>query len=367
MPAVVARCRLLVATIRIAMLVPVMPYTTNDTPAIVQRIDRDLAFVVETVREGDSRLRSLVLTGGFARGEGTVLDGVPQNDYDLVAIRAVGRPRTSYADMRAQLERHLGLHIDLAPVPAWRLRWTQPSIFWYETALRGRVLWGAPMLRRIKARAGSDLNPAEGLRLLVNRAAGLLLVSESNDDNAVRIQAAKAILASLDAHMLAAGHFAPSQTERWLLFQQLLASGQAPAELVAQGTSLEWAYRFKVDPASIATRHPDEAWRSARCAILNALPAALRHARLDSISAYGRTDRMADHIVYGLRAHDLEGARRFVVNPTGRVRVATLALLAAAANGRVMRNDALRCLSSLAHVGPDPLRTLEGLRSATLQ
>ncbi len=344
-----------------------MPYTTHDTPAVVQRIEADLADVVQTVREGDKSLRSLVLTGGFARGEGSVLDGVPQNDYDLVAIRATGRPGTSYATMRAGLERRLGLHIDLAPVPAWRLRWSQPSVFWYETALRGRVLWGANLLDRIPIRTPANLRRTEGLRLLVNRAAGLLLVAASQDANAVRIQAAKAILASFDAHMLAAGHFAPSQVERWNAFQHLVASGTAPRELQAQGPSLEWAFHFKVDPASGRGRDPQQAWQAARSAILGALPAALRHAGLTSMAAYGRTDGLADHVAYSLRAGQVEGARRLILNPTGRVRIATIALLTAAEDGRVRAGDASRCLSGLARIGANPLHALERLRGATLQ
>src|SRR5688500_4956094 len=53
-------------------------YTTLDTPALVDRIRHDLAEVVAAVRGADPGLRALILTGGFARGEGTVLDGVPQ-------------------------------------------------------------------------------------------------------------------------------------------------------------------------------------------------------------------------------------------------------------------------------------------------
>src|SRR5688572_27890288 len=100
-----------------------MAYTSHDTPAIIRRIASDLEIVSDTVRRGDPCLRSLILTGGIARGEGTVHGGAPQNDYDLVAVRGVGPVGTSYAKMKAILERRLGIHIDLAPVAAWRLRW----------------------------------------------------------------------------------------------------------------------------------------------------------------------------------------------------------------------------------------------------
>ncbi|HEX2065583.1 MAG TPA: nucleotidyltransferase domain-containing protein, partial [Candidatus Thermoplasmatota archaeon] len=168
-----------------------MPYSRHDTPEVVRRIEADLQAVTSSLRKADPHVRALVLTGGFARGEGTVLAGEPQNDYDFVALRGVGPPRVPYEALRHRLEARLGLHVDLAPVPVWRLRWTAPSIFWYETALRGRTLWGEELLHKVPTRTPQAIHPGEGLRLLVNRAAGLLLCTEERDAHKVRIQAAK--------------------------------------------------------------------------------------------------------------------------------------------------------------------------------
>jgi hypothetical protein len=347
-----------------------MAYTIHDTPEVLARIDGDLARVQQVVREGDPALRCLVLTGGFARGEGAVLDGRPQNDYDFVAIRGLRRPAVPYGDMAARLEGELGLHIDLAPVAAARLPFLSPSIFWYETALRGRVLCGEPMLGRIPIRAPEDLDPAEGLRLLVNRAAGLLLVTASTDAHAHRIQASKGLLAALDAQLLALGHFAPSQTERWTLLQRLRESGGTPAALGHDPSWqqwAEWAYRFKVDPAAAPMRDPGEAWRAARQAILSAVPAALRHAGLDSLEAYARRDRLVDRAIYWRRSARIPQARRLAAHPTGHVRVATLRLLEEARDGQVTEGSAQACLQPVARSAEEPLRLLQGLRHATLQ
>ncbi|MFA5945228.1 MAG: nucleotidyltransferase domain-containing protein [Candidatus Thermoplasmatota archaeon] len=342
-----------------------MPYTTLDTPAIVHRIDSDLDEVVAAVREADPHLRSLILTGGFARGEGTVLDGVPQNDYDFVVVRGFGRPREAYGPLRHRLERLLGLHVDLAAVPAWRLSHAPATVFWYETALRGRVLWGEDLLPRIPIRHAKDLDRGEGLRLLANRAAGLLFATETRDAHAVRIQAAKAILAAFDAQMLAAGHFAPSQAERWRSFQELFARGQAPTQLQMQAPQLAWAFRFKTAPGSVVDRDPDDVWQAARRILLQALPIALRHAGHASLEAAGRSDTFLDLALYALRAHRAKGAHRFVLNPTSQVRVATLRLLDASPHGRVMPDVAAHCFTGIARMGPRPLRTLAALREAT--
>lgn len=344
-----------------------LAYTVRDTPEVVARVEADLAKIVRVVRRDDPHVRSIVLTGGFARGEGAMLDGAPQNDYDLVAVRGWGSPWVPYDQIRKQLELDLGLHIDLAPVHAWRLRWVGRSIFWYETARRGRVLWGEELLHRIRIQEPTQLKATEGLRLLVNRGAGLLLVTPVEDAHQYKIQAAKALLAAFDAHLLARGEFLPSQTERWHRFEALCAAGAAPRALVAQRAWFEWAYRFKVDPATAPAADHLDAWRTGARAILDTVPVALRHAGLRSLKDYERQDGWVDRVQYFRRASAVPGANPWVMHPTGRVRVATLRLLEASLDGVVRPEAAQRVLGPIATVDARPLQTLENLRGATMQ
>jgi hypothetical protein len=342
-------------------------YTINDSPEVVERIETDLATIVDRVREADPHLRSLILTGGFARGEGTVVDGAPQNDYDLVGIRGLGSPQRPYEDVRGELEDEIGLHIDLARVPSWRLRWVPASIFWYETRHRGRCLWGEDLLGRIPIEDREDLAPSEGLRLLVNRAAGLLLVTRANDDHAHRIQAAKGLLAALDAHLFALGAFPPSQTERWDRFRSLRADDAVPAVLDRHTDWLRWALGFKVDPEGVDARDGLEAWRAAARAILDAVPVSLDHAGYDSLEDYETSDGLIDHLHFFRHAGAIPQAPRLMRHPTGRVRTATLRLLEASQDGLVRHEDARECLGSIAEVDGQPLELLDDLRDATLQ
>ncbi|MHB8633741.1 MAG: hypothetical protein ACYDBQ_07235 [Thermoplasmatota archaeon] len=337
-----------------------MPYTPSDTPLVEARIGADLDDIVSTVRAADPALRAVVLTGGFARGEGGILDGRPVNDYDIVAVRAVGTP-APYRAVRAKLEARLGLHVDLAPVAAWRLRWVPRSIFWYETALRGRVLWGAPVLEPMRARMAQGVHRGEALRLLANRAAGLLLVSEEASPFLRSIQAAKALLASGDALLLAQGKFAPSQLERRPLLETL------PGAPLEADRWLAWAYEFKRDSRAWNRVDPGAAWRAARKSLLDAVPAALQLAGFASLEAYARSDTVAGRLAYQLRVRRVAGARRWVTHPTGRLRVATLCLLGASVGGRVPRAAAQNLLGAMARKVADPLELLAGLRGATLQ
>lgn len=342
-------------------------YTVNDSPAVVARIDNDLCKILDAVQRADPHLRSLVLTGGFARGEGATLAGIPQNDYDLVAIRSIGRPHRPYPEIRRELERSIGLHIDLAPVASWRLPWVSRSIFWYETALRGRVLNGPNLLSKIPIRDPTKIDPKEALRLLVNRSAGLLLSSETTDPYQRKLQAAKALLAALDVRLLATGQFLPSQRERWNLACDLRTQRLLPSDVEARWPWFAWAYDFKVDPAAAPPRDARDVWFPAANALLGAVPYALKHAGLSSLEEYGVVTNIVDQVRYFFTSAAIPGAHRFAQHPTGSVRVATIRLLESSLNGTVPPQAARIYLGALANIGERPLADLEALRRATLQ
>jgi hypothetical protein len=347
-------------------------YTVRDTPEVVARVDGDLEAILDAVRRADPGLRALVLSGGFARGEGGVLRGQPQNDYDLVALRGLAPPpRGAYARVRAALEPRLGLHLDLQPVWEGRLPWVRPSVFWYETALRGRVLWGpGDLLARIPVRDAAQLDPTEGLRLLVNRAAGLLLARPERDPHLHRIQASKGFLAAMDAHLLARGLFAPSQRERWTAFAGLKGREGLPEPMADRLAWLEWAFRFKVDPERAGEPDAEAAWREAALAILDAVPDALRCAGLRGLEEYARADRLTDNVVWRVRAlghaEAARSSRWLARHATGRLRVATLALLRDTVEGMPEGPRARRELALLTKPRGDPVRTLARLRAVMM-
>lgn len=343
-----------------------MTYTIHDNPEIVKRIKGDLAHITQRVVQADPSLRSLVLTGGFARGEGAVLEGQPQNDYDLIALRNPTMIPARYKRVRAELEADLGLHIDLAPVSLLRLPWVGNSIFWYETALRGRVLWGPDLLDQIPVVDARDLDPAEGLRLLVNRAAGLLLATRQASPAERRLQASKALLACLDARLLCLGRFAPSQTERWQSWRSRQDCTTAPTARSSMDAWISWAYHFKVDPGATPRVDANHAWRAAAEAVRATVPLALHHAGFRSLHEYSRRDRLADRLFFLPQLVRRPQLWRVAWNPTSHVRVATLRMLF----GYLDRLDA-------SHGDPMPkkpyqsaepaIADLEGLRHATLQ
>lgn len=344
-----------------------MAYTIHDSPRIRARIEQDLEVICSTVRKADPSLISLVLTGGFARGEGAIVDGHPQNDYDLVAIRGLPPPEQPYPQIEAKLAKRLDFHVDLAPVRALRLPFVSSSIFWYETRRRGHVLWGKDLLDRIPVQHADELDREEAMRLLANRAAGLLFATRSHEPHSLRLQAAKGLLAAGDVHLLARGKFPPSQRERWARIEAIHAIGELAPALEKRYPWHAWALEFKVDPEACKPRDPLRAWRKARSAILEAVPVALEHAETASLDAYAASDGLVDHAVFLARSNGLPGGRRLARNPTRRVRVATLRLLEASKQAEIDEEVAKRELGELASTEEDPLATLEALRAATLQ
>jgi hypothetical protein len=189
------------------------------------------------------------------------------------------------------------------------------------------VLWGpAATLQGIRARTPADIDPSEGVRLLANRAAGLLLATQSEDPEFRRIQASKALLASLDAELLARGIFAPSQLERWSQWEDLLSAEQAAAPMDHRIGALTWAIRYKTDPGGAPAWAPESALQEAAISIWEALPTAIRAAGLTAVDDVARADSRIDNAVYLLR-HRAQGLRPGA-HASGHLRAATLELMA---------------------------------------
>lgn len=273
-------------------------FTARDTPEIRARIARDLDDIARSVNAADPALRALVLTGGFSRGEGTARAGKPVNDYDLVAVRALGRGGARYRRVASALTQRLGIEVDLLPVSEGWWRRAPPKLFWLDVKLGARVLAGdADVLDRLPAHDAADLPRIEIARLLANRAAGLLLALPDTPGRLdADAQAAKAVIAALDATLLDEGRYAPTLRER-------LAATHSHADHKLFARAVAW----KLDEGAPV------AWDEARAALLSAV---------DATNARAVRDGWAERAVHALRA------RRAAWQPSREVRHGAWALLA---------------------------------------
>ena len=279
-------------------------FTEKDDPKAREAIERDLRAVCAAVQKADPRLAALVLTGGFSRGEGTVRDGRPVNDYDLVAVRRALGGDARYRELGHRLSRDVGIEVDLLPVARARLPHVGRKLFWLDARLGGRVIWGeADALDRLPRFEAKDLPRHEAARLLGNRAAGLLLALPTKGDpqppEQCDLQATKAALAAMDAILISKGAYAPRMRERLALL-----NGHPDHATFAR--AVEWKLAGSWQPLGAAW------WRETRDVLLRAV---------DATQARDVGDGLPE------RAMHLMMAKRVALHPSRAIRLEAWDLL----------------------------------------
>ena len=219
------------------------------------------------------RLVGLALTGSFSRGEGTVL---PVNGHlrvlgDIEFLVVVPR-LTDYRALRRRVgdwgreaSARLGapsvaVDIEFGPVEVGYLRHrARPSIFVYDLATHGKVVWGpADLLRAIPAFGPERIPREDALHLVFNRTIEQLDAYDRLDGLAgealldVAYQRVKLVLDLAGSALAFAGAHATSYAERPAAFARLLAlTPELAARLPAAFESeLERAARAKLDPGA---------------------------------------------------------------------------------------------------------------------
>lgn len=260
-------------------------FTPKDTAPLRERITRDLSNIEARVRSADPHLRALVLTGGFARGEGTARDDAPVNDYDLVAIRDVPGPGP-YARLREAFARLSSIDVDLMPIWHLRLPFVARKLFWLDARIGARVITGDPQALA-GLRTFDQVDAGEVPRLLGNRAAGLLRAlpgaGETPDEAERDLQATKAVLAAMDSHLLYRGGYAATMVER------LRRTVGHPDHSLFQ-EAVDWKLHGRARAPS---------WEDARDALL---------AAVDATGAQSWRDGLAEHVLHALKAGRLRSS-----------------------------------------------------------
>jgi len=242
------------------------PFTTPPNPAADVVIAGHMRLIRDAIVSLRSRnVRSIVLTGGFGRGEGGVIsDGQgsfqPVNDYDMLVItRRDNLPARLWLRRRLKalepaLSKACGVRVDIACKTPRMLRDLPHTVDACETALGHRVLRGdsAP-LEAICWRDPAQLPALEAIRYLFNRGAALLWARRmleasagNNEDQRqfVWIAIQKARLSWGDALLLLNGRYAPSYSAR----MDRLSEIALPDELGFVRDAYREALRFKLQP-----------------------------------------------------------------------------------------------------------------------
>jgi predicted nucleotidyltransferase len=246
--------------------------TLSRDAAAEARIERDLrAISVALTSSMGSRLRSLLLVGSYARGDGGATANGAYNDFDLVAVV----PRDDAA-LRAELARfgdewtaRLGVHVDVWPFEERKLTAIPPTLFWLDVSLGGvRVLAGDRSVdEHLHKIAPRDVPLSECGRLLANRAVGLAISnlegSGATDESLAR-HAHKAALACGDVRLLAADRYGPSLRTRLAELEHLEDAPEIGPALVAAYREAV-IYRSRPDAWSPPEGKRVAAWYAEAC------------------------------------------------------------------------------------------------------
>ena len=241
-------------------------FTTPHDPAADDVVAGHMRQIRNTILGLTSRnILSIVLTGGFGRGEGGVVpDGrgsyLLVNDYDtLVVTRRNDLPSRLWLRRRLKalepaLSRACGVRVDIACKTPRMLRDAPHTVDAYETAAGHKLLWGSEEpLERIRRRRPEDLPLIEAARYLYNRGAALLwarrmLAAGVQLDKAhwrfLLIAIQKARLSWGDALLLANRRYTARYRERGKRLEEV----SLPDELDFLPDAYGEALRFKLGP-----------------------------------------------------------------------------------------------------------------------
>jgi len=159
-------------------------YTLLGSEQLEIKIDRHMETVSSALVEklGAAQIESLILIGGYGRGEGAVIyrDGEEDvfNDYDFFLVmktKVTEHQKRAVADVAESLTHKIGIEVDLFPISMKKFCALPISLMNFEMKQKSIIVWGnTKILDLLPEYNASEIPIVEGTRLLVNR--GILLV-----------------------------------------------------------------------------------------------------------------------------------------------------------------------------------------------
>jgi len=250
-------------------------YSRDGSAAFNQKLHLTLVNIADDVERAlEGNLVSLVLGGGYGRGEGGVVlrhgQEKPYNDLDftLIVIRKLGLPLDRLADISHSFAKSLGIHVDFSrPLTLRDVEHWPCWLMWYDLLNGHVVLKGFPdvLTKHAPQSLQTPLPAIEGTRLLLNRGAGLLWalrvsrrIEEPPDEDFVRRNYYKCSLALGDALLIAYKRYTTQYTGRDGLLSDLELDEPSVAALQLQNMYSE-ALQFKFRPDSVSSDTKREA------------------------------------------------------------------------------------------------------------
>lgn len=225
-----------------------LKYTQDKRKFIEEDLNKKMAVIVKIIKKRIKDTKSIVLAGGFGRGEGSVIveDGIvyPINDFDMFAITKQGHKEETINNIAQEAAKKIGklgipsfvvfnkykipslysfFYIDLKVIPLKRLKELPPMARYYELRNASQTVYGDNLIKKIPKFEVKNIPLAEGIRLLMNRMSHMIeffypqFITKKTARAAHEIfllHAIKTYLASCTSLLLLSGKYKPSYRER---------------------------------------------------------------------------------------------------------------------------------------------------------
>jgi len=215
-------------------------YTLLGSEQLEMRIDQHMETVSSALvkKLGAASIESLILMGGYGRGEGAVIyrDGEEDvfNDYDFFLVmktKVTEYQKRAVAEVAESLTLEIGIEIDLFPISMKKFCALPLSLMNFEIKQKSIIVLGnTKILDELPEYNASEIPIVEGTRLLMNRGILLLycrralaeqgLVSVDEREKLIKY-IFKALLAIGDSYLLInnAYNYHISARKRWIAEQ----------------------------------------------------------------------------------------------------------------------------------------------------
>ncbi|PCI28661.1 hypothetical protein COB52_03375 [Candidatus Kaiserbacteria bacterium] len=198
-------------------------YVIPDLKGIDEKVERDLEVIRSSILDiyGDS-ISSIILCGGFGRGEGSIIEGVPFNDYDIVLISKKRIPKKELKSLGTELAKRIGIRfVDLGVVTD--VSKLQLSVFSFDLK-NSKVIYGKDVLEKLPTFNSEDISVDEGVKLLRNRIICFLELTpdgfldqrpiNENEHRLLVLQVSKAVIAASIAELILKRRYVSSYNEQ---------------------------------------------------------------------------------------------------------------------------------------------------------
>lgn len=211
-------------------------FTILNDPLVNEKIRHDLDHIQETLLREFSGIRSMILAGGFGRGEGGVVRDngqiIPVNDYDIVLVVSKKLDRDKLDRIRKRLAKELGIWwVDISAYSLAQIKRLPYSMYSHDLKYGGHVFWGDETALDHVPEMGLTRMPLKEGELLFFTRIWCFLGSfkqdfyhqeMTGDEKFLMMnQISKAVCACIDANLILQGLYHVSYQERLRRFVEL--------------------------------------------------------------------------------------------------------------------------------------------------